>query len=467
MAGARLIFLVAALLGGGAAARAEWPLVWDFDGRGDDPVAARLGANGAAAGDLFVLASSFAQGQVSPHAELLRIAPDGGIVWTVGDPDLHAPQALALRDDGSTLAIGREGSGIRATAFTAAGTLAWSRSRSGVAADVAQNGPQSSPIWDASAGGGAGAWRIPCGLGGDFAVLSFTAAGDPLPDVVWSPPTAEGRATSVLPRAGGGLLVAGLSETLSPPGWWTVALDAAGAEVWKRFDDGGTVAGIFTGAFLLSADPVRLWADDETHCGVFSLRLWALDAATGAPLWGATWPPNDVPNCDSFTPDGVTLDGDRILGSGVGHVAGVGASFDSIAVSFDAANGALQWARVFAGATTGIRAEVAAIDGGALVASTLFPDPNPGPTPLWLAAWDRDGGACGAPRSLVPARVNAALTVPAGGGTAAALLVGYGFNVLGATQEDLVVQRVDDPCAGLFRDGFEGGGTGQWSSAQP
>ena len=130
MAGARLIFLVAALLGGGAAARAEWPLVWDFDGRGDDPVAARLGANGAAAGDLFVLASSFAQGQVSPHAELLRIAPDGGIVWTVGDPDLHAPQALALRDDGSTLAIGREGSGIRATAFTAAGTLAWSRSRS-------------------------------------------------------------------------------------------------------------------------------------------------------------------------------------------------------------------------------------------------------------------------------------------------------------------------------------------------
>lgn len=466
MTGARLIFLVAALLGGGAAARAEWPLVWDFDGRGDDPVAARLGANGAAAGDLWVLTSSSAQGQLSPQAVLLRLGPDGGIVWTGEDPDLPTPQALALRDDGSTLVIGRDGAGLRATAFTAAGTLAWSRSRSGVAADNPLNGPQASPIWDAGAAEGAGAWRIPCGLGGDFAVLSFTAAGDPLPDIVWSPPAGDGRATSLLPRASGGLLVAGLVN-LTPPGWWTVALDAAGGEVWKHFDDGGTGAGIFTGAFLLSADPVRLWADDETLCGVFSLYLWALDAATGTPLWDATWPPNEVPNCNGFIPDSVALEGDRIVAAGVGNVPPVGASFDPIAVSFDAASGTHQWARVFAGATTGIRAEIASIDGGALVASTLFPSPNPGPTPLWLAAWDRDGGACGAPRALVPARVNAALTVPAGGSTAAALLVGYGFNFLGATQEDLVVQRVDDPCAGLFRDGFESGGTGQWSAALP
>ncbi len=448
------------------AALADWPLVWDFDGRGDEPVVARHGVSGAAAGDIWILTSSYAQGQPLPQAVLLRIAPDGGVVWTVGDPDLHAPQALALRDDGTTLVLGREGTGFRATTFTAAGTIAWSRSRSGVAADVALNGPHASPIWDVSAGGGSGAWRIPCGLAGDFAVLSFTAAGDPLPDVVWSPPTADGRATSVLPRAGGGLLVAGLTDSLSPPGWWTVALDAAGAEVWKHFDDGGTVAGIFTGAFLLSADPVRLWADDETHCGVFSLYLWALDAATGAPLWDATWPPNDVPNCNSFTPDAVTLEGDRIVAAGVGNVTPVGASFDSIAVSFDAASGTHQWARVFAGATTGIRAEVAAIGGGALVASTLFPNPNPGPTPLWVAAWDRDGGSCGAPRELIPARVNAALSVP-GGATEAALLVGYGFNLAGTTQEDLVVQRLEDPCAGLFRDGFESGGTGQWSAAQP
>jgi hypothetical protein len=298
-------------------------------------------------------------------------------------------------------------------------------------------------------------------------VISFDADGAPLPDAVWSPPAGEARATSVLPRSGGGLLVAGQVEDISPPGWWTVALDAAGAEVWKHFDDGGTPAGVFSGAFLLSADPVRVFADDETFCGLFSLRLWSLDAATGAPLWDATWPPNDSPTCNSFVLDSVILEGDRIVASGVGDVAGVGASFAPLAATFDASSGAFAWARVFAGATTGVRAEVASVAGSALLASTLFPDPNPGPTPLWLAAWNHDGGACGTPRELLPARVNAALAVPAGGGTAAALLVGYGFNVLGATREDLVVQRIDDPCAGLFRDGFESGGTGQWSAAQP
>lgn len=466
MSRARVAGLVAALLAGAADARAEWPLIWDFDGRGDDPVAARLGASGAAEGDLWVLLSSYRQGQASPQAVLLRIAPDGGIVWTGEDPDLHRPQAMALRDDGTTLVVGREGTGIRVTAFDAAGTLAWSRSRSGVAADIALEGPQASPIWDASAAGG-GAWRYPCGVGGDFSVLSFSAAGDPLPDVVWSLPAGEGRATSVLPRPGGGLLVAGMRENVIPVGWWTVALDAAGAEVWKTFDDGGTTAGIFTGAFLLSADPVRLWADDETLCGVFSLRLWSLDSETGAPLWNATWPPNGVPNCDSFTPDSVVLVGDRILAAGVGNVAGVGASFDPITLSFDAENGAHQWARTFAGATTGIRAEVASPGGGALLASTLFPSPNPGPTPLWAAAWSRDGASCGAPRELLAARVNAALPVTATGSTSAALLVGYGFNFLGSSLEDLIVQRLEDPCAGLFLDGFESGGTGQWSAAEP
>lgn len=442
----------------GADAHAEWPLVWDFDGRGDEPVAARLGATGAAAGDLWVLASSYVLGESSPHAVLLRINPDGVIEWTGADPDLHAPQALALRDDGTTLVIGRQGTGLRATAFTAEGTIAWSRSRTGVAADIPMNGPHASPIWDASAGG-VGAWRIPSGLAGDFAVISFTANGDLLADVVWSPPTAGGRATSLLPRAGGGLLVAGLTENLSPPGWWTVALDAAGNEVWKQFEDGGTTAGLFSGAFLLSADPVRLWADDETRCGLFSLRLWALDATSGVPLWGATWPPNDVPNCHSFTPDAVTLDGDRIVAAGVGNVPSVGAAFDPIAVSFDAASGTNEWASVFAGQATGIRAEITLTGGGAVLASTHFPNPNGGPTPLWVSAWDREGASCGAPRELLPARVSAAITLPPSQGTAGALLVGYGFNRAGATLEDIVVQRIVDPCAGRFRDGFESVGT--------
>ena len=334
--GARFALLAAGLLMGTASASADWPLVWDLDGRGDEPMAARLGAGG----DLWVLSESYLQGQGSPRAVLLRVAPDGGIVWATADPELIVPTALALRDDGSALAIGFVKTALRLTAFTATGEIAWSRSRSDLALDNPFNGPHAAPIWDPGAGGpgGGGAWRIPCGLGGDFAVISFGADGAPLPDVVWSPPAGEARANSVLPRSGGGLLVAGQVENIAPPGWWTVALDAAGAEVWKHFDDGGTPAGVFSGAFLLSADPVRVFADDETFCGLFSLRLWALDAATGAPLWDATWPPNDSPTCNSFILDSVILEGDRIVASGVGDVASVGASFAPLAATFDAAS---------------------------------------------------------------------------------------------------------------------------------
>jgi hypothetical protein len=450
--------LAGLLLLGGAALRADWPLLWDFDGRSDQPMAASLGPGG----DLWVLSNSHVQGSGTSIGVLLRIGADGGIVWAADDPGLANPVALALRADGSALALGRSNTVLQVTAFTAAGGIAWSRTRLDVAPDFVFTGPHASPIWDEAAGL-SGGWRIPTGIGGDFAVVSYAGNGDALPDILWSPPEGTGKVTSILPRAGGGLLISGVVEDDPPPGWWTVALDAAGAEEWKHFESGKAPAGAFSGAFLLSGDPVRVWADDETGCGLFSLRLWSLDAATGAPLWDATWPTTGFPGCDSFTPDSVTLSGGRIVAAGVGNVESVGASFDSIVVSFDAATGGTQWERVYTGATTGMRAEVASVSGTALVASTLFPQPNPGPTPLWLSSFDRDGAECVSPFEVLPARVRSSLATPSGHW----LLVGYAFSFEGATTDDLVLQRVDDPCGALFADGFESGDTTAWTSATP
>lgn len=452
VAAAATLFL---LLVGGAPAWAAWPLVWDFDSRSDEPVAAALGAGG----DLWVLSESNLQGQAQPRGVLLRLDGDGGIVWATDDPMLTAPLALALRADGTALAIGRVGATLQLTAFGADGEIAWRRTREGLAADFPFTGPSSSPIWDDVSA----VWRIPAGVSGAFAVLSFAADGEPLPDLLWSPPGGDARATSVLPRAGGGLLVAGIVEEVAVPGWWVVALDTGGLPDWSRFEDGETVAGAFSGAFLLSADPVRVWADDETHCGLFSLRLWALDAAAGTPLWDATWPTDGFPGCESFTPDSVTLAGGRIVAAGSANVPASGASFDAVVVALDAATGGLEWVRVFAGATTAIRGEIASRDGGALLATTLFPNPNPGPTPLWFAGWDRGGTPCAPPLELLPARIQSSFALPDN----ALLLVGNAFSFGGGTSDDLIVQRIDNPCPALFADGFETGDPSAWLLGPP
>jgi hypothetical protein len=157
------------------------------------------------------------------------------------------------------------------------------------------------------------------------------------------------------------------------------------------------------------------------------------------------------------------LAGGRILVSGTGDVATVAANFDPIALSFDAETGENLWARTFVGATVGIRADVTSVGGEALVASTLFPNPNPGPTRLWLSSWDRDGAACAAPFEILPERVGIALPTATGN----RLLVGYAFNLDGSSAEDLVVQRTQDPCGALFADGFESGDTTAWSLTSP
>ncbi len=433
-------------------ARAEWPLLWDFDGQRDEPVDAALLPSGH---DLFVLASVRIQASTTPRSALVRISPAGEVVWQADDPEMAAPGGFALAPDGRALLLGRNGTATRVTAVAADGTIAWSRERTGLDISPFFSEIPIRPHWDEESG----AWWVPAGAGGDFVVLGWDGGGDPLPDRVWSPPEGEARATSVLSRPGGGLLVAGTLFEVASPGWWVVALDAAGAEDWSRFEDGDTDAGIFSGAFLLDADPVRLWADDETPCGLFSLRLWALDPDAGSPLWARTWPA--PAGCSSFEPDSVRFEGDRLLASGAtNHFPGTGGSA-AVALAFDAATGAPLWERIFDGATTTIRADLASVDGSALLATTLFPPSQPGATPVWTAAWSRDGVECGPPQQLLPS-MRAVTTVADGAGW---YVVGYASP--GSTLDDVVVHRAAAACDTLFSDGFESGDTSTWSTAVP
>lgn len=424
------------------AAHGSWPFAWDLAGRSDTPVAALPTEDGG----LQVLARAHAVGEPAPRSVLLDIGDDGSLRWTREVPGPPAV-ALARGPDGSTAALARAASAFSLSIIDATGQLLWSRARSDLDPEETFFGRSAGPAWDAQAG----AWRVPAGRAGGFVVLSFAADGTPLPDLTWSPPQGDGSASSVLPRPTGGLLVAGTVDT-SPPGWWIVAFDAAGVEQWRRFEDGGTAAGVFSAAFLLQADPVLAWAGDETTCGLFSLRLWSLAAADGAPRWARTWPETGAPPaCDSFQPRTTVLADGAVIAAGQGDAPTGGSGFDAVVVRFDAAGGAPLWARAYTGATTTLESLAAPTAAGVVLAASLFPPVNPGPVPQWAATWDTIGAPCAPPRRLADARGVA--LVP---GADTVYAVGYAAGrVTQASGDDVLVQRVDDPCAGRFGDGFE------------
>lgn len=457
-----LVGLVLAGLGMASPVHAAWPLTWDNDGAADDAIATRLGPNG----DLYLLATSDTVGD-PPHAVLLRVDPEGNVVWTGIDLDMRTPLSFALRPDGGVLVTGREtGNTLRATSFAAVdGSVQWSRTRADVTWSEAFFGPDAEPIWSVFDAG----WWIPMRQGDDFAVVGYDAVGDPLPDWTWTPPNGPGGASTVRPLLDGGLYVGGSSDgDFGPdgeaPGWWIVATDEFGSELWSHFEDGDTPAGNFSNAFLLESansgegatDAVIAWADDETAHGVFSLRLWSLDPDTGDELWAATWPP---PGLFSFTPQSVVVSDDRVVASGFTDAFG---NFgDAVAISFDAATGDVVWERIFSGGTRAIETAVVTDNGSALLATSLFPSPNPGPTRVWTSTWNRAGDACSPPQEILPARIVGAVRA----GPDLWLIAGNGSEM--DTLNDVVVQQLADPCTFIFANGFESGDTTGWSSSVP
>ena len=123
--------------------------------------------------------------------------------------------------------------------------------------------------------------------------------------------------------------------------------------------------------------------------------------------------------------------------------------------------GNLVWERTFGDASTSLASAVTGTGGSALLATSMFPVPNPGPIPSWRSAWDGSGMECGPPQALLPARVTTATLGSLGNW----LVVGWHHHHQSGA--DLVIQRLDDPCAGLFADDFETGDLSRWSTTIP
>jgi hypothetical protein len=438
-----LLACLAALIvaAGCESARADWPLVWDLDSRDDTPIAATLGVGD----DLWLLSASLVQLSSSKRAVMLRIDARGAVLSATPDPAMSSPIAMALRPDGNALAMEHWHGDLRVTAFGPDGAILWSRTRSGLISPFdTRIGPQL--IWDDENG----VWCIATGISGAFAALSYTSSGEPLADRLWPPATGSGSATSLMPREGGGILLSGVGfkdgSSNFPVRWWTVALDANGNEIWHHVQETGTHGSAFGGSHLLSADPVRVWADGENDRGVDSLLLWSINATTGDPLWVSRWPVQVNPvNGDRLKPQSVAITDDRILVSGLGQLGSSTIDSDVLMLSFDATDGSLVWLRSPVDQTHSIATAVSTFAGATMLAISQFPQPNPGTSRLWTAAWNRDGVECAPPIEVLPSRIIESLATASGDRI-----------LVGSESGDIVVQSVADPCRVIFRDGFDG-----------
>jgi outer membrane protein assembly factor BamB len=428
--------------------RAQWPLLWDGGGSSDDAIAATLGP----ADRLYVLVRS---SQSGTPTVLLCVDVDGSIVWQGVDPGMTVPLGLTVREDGTALVVGSApGSILRSTAFTASdGALQWSRDRADVSWTPPRFGDPAQPVWSATEE----RWWIPARKNGEFVVLNYDEAGNSTEDWTWPLPNGEGGASSVRPRAGGGFYVAGSLEAGPlPPGWWTVAVDALGSELWSHFEDGDTPFDTFSNAFLLGQglDELILWANDETDFGLFSLRLWALDPEDGSRLWAVTWPEDSMSHTETRS---VVASGGRVLAAG--STEAFGSTAEAFLLSFDATDGDLVWTSG-TGQVGTTEARLASRDGSALLALTQSPV-IPGPPPLSTFAWSRDGQSCSESLELLPGRVVATLL----GAEGQWWVVGMTFSP--ENGNDVLIQQRFDPCFQVFGDGFETGDLTRWSGVLP
>ncbi|MEZ4651690.1 MAG: SBBP repeat-containing protein [Candidatus Eisenbacteria bacterium] len=186
---------------------------------------------------------------------------------------------------------------------------------------------------------------------GDYLVLKYDSDGT----LLWSqsydgPAGGDDFASDIAVDAAGNVFVAGIVPTSAQFGSaiGTIKLDANGVFQWEQFESGdiGSVflyAGVRVGP---DGHPV-VTGNPESVCGVFELRVWKCDSATGAPLWVESYPPEP---CHSMEPIGMTMDGDgNALVTSFGHEVPFETHFHTFKYAPD---GTLLWHRLFDGAGT-------------------------------------------------------------------------------------------------------------------
>lgn len=215
------------------------------------PFAARWRTGAAEAGAPVAAGDSVVLG--TQEHFLASVGSEGRVRWTVDVPDRLAAPAV-VGQDGRTLALGESGV---ARCVDASGAVLWE----------APSGRLDAPAAPTPDGG----WLLP----GGGALRRLSAEGAEA--WTWTPPAHPLRPTTVGPVIAGpdGTTYVATCLHLSEPRWEIVALDAQGAEAWRRpvpevrdlelLPEGSVVAGGAKGVAAFRPDGTPAWKNG-LHC---------------------------------------------------------------------------------------------------------------------------------------------------------------------------------------------------------
>jgi outer membrane protein assembly factor BamB len=308
---------------------------------------------------------------------LQRLDLEGNLIWTRihGVAGNDKPSALIVAANGDVVVAGTAREGVQISLFSlrysAAGELIWSTSF-----------PLSEPLHEhfipRLVEDQQGSLVISGTTNSNFLVLKYAGDGTFLWDQSYdSPGSGTDQASGVAVDSQGGIYVTGIVyESAGDAAVVTVKFDADGAFQWTHAEYGDF------GSVFQFAD-VRVGPDDEpvvvgnteSTCGLFQVRTYKLEAATGEAQWLAVFPENP---CDSMEPVDMAIDQEgNVVVTGFGLYGDTEYHFQTM--RYDA-QGQLLWHRTFDGVgTSSDQASSLALDGQGNVyvaGLTTFPPQN-------------------------------------------------------------------------------------------
>ena len=375
------------------------PLIWQAltgepDALGDEPLLTAVAPDGAvyAAGTTY-------QGGVGGWREniiLIRYEADGARAWirSLATPGRDLPGALALDSAGNVIlacVTAGDTARVEVVKHDADGGVIWHAKHDIVS--TSNQGP-------AMAQGADGSLTLALQDDDLLHVLRLDASGT----LLWSTPVTSPDANlplsvAVAVDAFGATYAAGVydSTTVFFQVVHTFKLDAAGAVQWSHAEDGNFNSFFeFIGVAVGPDGHPVVAANPESDCGLFEMRIWMLNAASGTPLWWNRL--LDGNHCHVYKPVDLLLDaqGNAVVAS----YGRQGGSYEHIQVSRWSPTGDLLWFREFdgPGSSSDLTADLALDASGAAYVCGLTTNPpqdrdfamvkyDPDGTQAWTLGW--------------------------------------------------------------------------------
>ncbi|MEO8670206.1 MAG: hypothetical protein ABI411_02755 [Tahibacter sp.] len=271
-----------------ASAHAQWQPLWSTPWQHPEPIhsASPLKVRSAADGATF--AGVDVTHHSASHVALVRFNPDGSFAWTRERP-AQSLSGLLLLDAGRVAIVGDGGTAaapLYINVYDAtSGNLLWERQAAGGRTLTDERDDTEQVAVDSS-----GNILLLASDGGDYVIVRYDSAGNPLP--TWRrtiDADEDVRASGILALPDGGVIVTGEGASLHG-GYVTLRLDAQGSELFRDVDPGG-IANPLGPAYLgIDADGnALLAAAPESPGGVPCAQVWKL-SPTGARLWTRVLP---------------------------------------------------------------------------------------------------------------------------------------------------------------------------------